>query len=306
VKGEREVYENEEKQLRGYLLGELGEDEGDRLERLLLVDDELFDLAEAIEADLLESFAEGDLPAEQRERVALRLAATAAGRRKIALARGLSTLVREEPRPAAVLPFRRRITDPFRTEGRIAALAASVLLLVGGTWLASKTVHPGDGAHLAGRAPAIESPSLRLPSLSPSPVPAAPDRVARAETPSPQAAVRTLVAVLGLATTRGESKIPTLDVPEHGRVELRLPLEEGMDEYRSFRVALGSGGRDVLERSGLEPREIGGVPTLVLLLDSRDLPAGSYKLTVSGVAAVSGGGSEPLAFPQFDVRRVSK
>jgi hypothetical protein len=294
MKGEREVYENEEERVRGYLLGELAEDEGDRLERLLLADDDLFDLAEAIEADLLEAFDRGELPAAQRERVALRLASTAAGRRKRALARALADL--GEDRSATVLPFRRRLVDPAHTEGRIAALAASVLLLVGGAWLASRTVHPGDGTRLAGRAPAIESPSLHLAVPSPTARPAASpepsERIARAP--------RVLASVVALMTTRGDAEVSTLQLHGYDAVELRLPLEEGMEEYRSFRVALVSEGREVLARS-LRPRMIRGVPTLVLSLSGQDLPSGRSTLSVSGVGA--SGKAEPLSFPELDVRR---
>src|SRR3569832_962282 len=90
--------------LRSYLLGQLPEDEADRLERRLLAEDELFELSEAVEADLLAEYAQGGLAPAERERVQRRLASSPQGRERLMLARSLSELAGRD-RQTAVLPF---------------------------------------------------------------------------------------------------------------------------------------------------------------------------------------------------------
>ena len=65
------------------------EEEADRLEQRLLAEDELFELAEAVEADLLAAADRGELTPAERERVQQRLAASPRGRERLALARVL-------------------------------------------------------------------------------------------------------------------------------------------------------------------------------------------------------------------------
>src|SRR5262245_44273053 len=99
--------------LRSYLLGELPEEEVARLERRLIEDDELFDLCEAVEADLLAAADRGELTAVEKEQVRRRLASSPAGQRRFALARSLNTAAREPQRTMPPpLPFRNRVPLP--------------------------------------------------------------------------------------------------------------------------------------------------------------------------------------------------
>src|ERR1700710_2428723 len=96
--------------LRGYLLGELPEEEAERLERRLLAEDDLFELSEALEADLLAACARGELDATERERVLRRLASSPSGRERLALARALNA---PAGRPAPPLRAARRGAAAF-------------------------------------------------------------------------------------------------------------------------------------------------------------------------------------------------
>ncbi len=99
--------------LRSYLLGELPEEEADRLEQRLLAEDELFELSEAVEADLLAACARGELAPAERERVQQRLASSPRGRERLALAHALNTLAGSSGRAAApVVLFPRRAATP--------------------------------------------------------------------------------------------------------------------------------------------------------------------------------------------------
>src|SRR5215475_8548576 len=91
--------------LRSYLLGKLPEEDADRLEGRLLAEDDLFDLAEATEADLLLAADRGGLVPEERERVMRRLASSPQGLERLALARSLGRAAAEQ---GNVKPFVRR------------------------------------------------------------------------------------------------------------------------------------------------------------------------------------------------------
>src|SRR4029077_7915420 len=81
--------------LRSYLLGKLPEEEADGLERRLLAEDDLFELAEAVELDLLAAADRGALARAEREEFLRKLAASPRGRERLALARSLNTLADE-------------------------------------------------------------------------------------------------------------------------------------------------------------------------------------------------------------------
>src|SRR4051795_5122885 len=82
--------------LRSYLLGELTAEEEDAVEGRLLREDELFELSEAIEADLLAEFAQGGLTPAERERVLQRLASSPQGQERLRLPRSPDVLAPRE------------------------------------------------------------------------------------------------------------------------------------------------------------------------------------------------------------------
>src|SRR5436305_12604155 len=99
--------------LRGYLLGELPEEQAEGLERRLLAEDDLFELSEALEADLLAACARGELSVEERERVLRRLASFPSGRERLAPARALNVMAGTPV--ATVLAFAPPAAAPARS-----------------------------------------------------------------------------------------------------------------------------------------------------------------------------------------------
>lgn len=85
---------DDEELLRRFLLGELGAEEAEAVERRMLEDDAFFEQAEAIERDVLADCARGGLTAAQKERVRCRLEASPEGQARLALAEDLTTLSR--------------------------------------------------------------------------------------------------------------------------------------------------------------------------------------------------------------------
>lgn len=268
--------------VRRYLLGELPGDEVEALETRLLAEDDLFELTEAVEAEVLDDYSRGGLTAGQREQVERYLNASAEGRLRLAVVRGLAAT----PASGRLLPFPQRAALPAWARAR--ALAALVVMGVGAALLASITIVPVQEKE-AGKAidkglgPVAEA----TPSPTPAPVP----------TPPPPPIV--FIATIALSNLRGEAQIPSFDVSGHADiVELRLTLPAGDEGYPSYRVVLN----DAAEQEVATTEDLHAEPSsrqLALRMDADQLPAGRYALTVQGVT--SGGDLEDLAYPEFEV-----
>ena len=171
----RSIEIQEAQLLRNYLLGQLDAEANEALEQRLLADGELFDLAEAMEGELLAACAQGELASDESEAVLRRLTASPQGRERLALARGLNTLAGEqtETKPhGSLLKFRQRLSRSLdRPAFRAAVLAASLSVVVAGLWLAQPPP-----------VPPIQPPPYR----SETPPPTPPHRGESEETPAQQ------------------------------------------------------------------------------------------------------------------------
>ena len=286
--------------LRSYLLGELNGDAADALERRLLMEDDLFELSEAIEADLLAEYAQGGLAPEERERVQRRLASSPQGRERLLLARSLSRLAVGEPK-AEVLPFAPHAATPSRRPmPRWLALAAGLLVAAGLAWLALEQPRAGR-PHADRVAQEQERPGqviLPVPRAHEVTKPPAPS-VAPAPAPEPVKAV----FQLALTSLRGTESAEKLRVPAGaGTVELQISVE-GMEDLRSFHLTVRNRKAEtVWEGTGLKPKNLQGVRALVVDLPAARLPAGTYEIQAQGLAA-PGGEPEDLSPLQVEVVR---
>lgn len=300
--------------LRSYLLGELPEEEMDRLEQELFEDDELFDLCEALEADLLAAYDRGELTAAEKEQVRRRLASSPAGEERLALARSLNTAAREVQRTAvSVVPFRRRVPLPRRASGW-AALAAAALLVAVGTWFVRPALEQGGpskvtnkiathatkpigtsvsrqqrGVHGAKEQVAQQPPRTK-PDLTP-------PREERAATlPPARHEPVTTFFTLSLATLRGAEEVQKSAIPANAElVEIQVDLE-GLEDYRSFDAAVKSETEGtVWEKKGLTPKRLDWGTALVLKIPAQRLTTGLYDLAVTA-------GTETLT-TKFEVLR---
>lgn len=114
------VMNTDPEDLRRYLLGQLAEEEAERMEARLLEDDEVSELAEIVEEELLVEHFQGKLP-EGRDLVD-RLRASAAGRLRVELAQAL----------AQAMPSKGRPSHPYRRVLLPAAIAAALVGVVFG------------------------------------------------------------------------------------------------------------------------------------------------------------------------------
>jgi hypothetical protein len=278
--------------LRSYLLGELPEEETDRLERRLLAEDELFELSEAVEADLLAACARGELAPAERERVLRRLASSPRGRERLALARSLNTLAGSPAATTAaapVVPFPRRAPATSRPVLRWAALAAGLLAAAGLSWYALEQRQPHGGGEPAARVAQERA------------VPAPPRAQPATLKPEPMKAV----FQLALTSLRGAEVAEKLRVhPGTDVVELQIGLE-GMDDLDSFHLTVRNRKAEtVWAEDGLTPRKLDGVRALVVDLPADRLPAGTYELQAQG--RVPGGEPEDLSPLEIEVVREGK
>jgi hypothetical protein len=269
--------------LRSYLLGELPDEDAEGLERRLLAEDDLFDLAEAMEVDLLAAVDRGDLAPGDRERVLRKLAATPLGRQRLALARSLNILADETAMDRTVVPFPRRAQAFPPPAIHWMALAASLVVLTGLGWFAWQHREQASKAtsQVAVQAPAPTPPPPAAPRPASPPV---------AETPRP-AAPSTAVVMISLMTTRGAETAPVEKLrlsPAIQTAEIQLDAG-GLDETKSFSVVIRQGEKMVWKKSGLKITLLKWGPALVAKVSAPSLKAGKYE-----VAVTPDGGSEEL------------
>ncbi len=280
--------------LRSYLLGDLPGEDADRLEGRLLADDDLFDLAEAMEADLLAALDRGELAPAEGERVLRRLASSPQGQGRLALARSLNAEAGETAGERKVLPFARRAPAFPPPAIHWIALAASLLMLTGLGWFAwqhreQATMAPSrvavqTPAPLA--PPQAATPHPAAPPAAPTPPDAGPGTIRKAPSPALAPAVLTL-SFMASRGAEGEAIQQLRLPPGTRRAEIQIDAE-GLDEARSFDVVVRSQGKGtILEKKGLALSTLLWGQGLVLDVPAGRLPAGRYE-----VAVTPQGGSE--------------
>lgn len=233
---------NDHEILRRFLLGDLDAGQEDEIEQRLLKEEDLFDLAEAVEADLLDAAARGALSSAERGRVLRRLAASPEGRARLALARGLTSLSHEKV-PAEVLAFR-LLARPWV---RAAAVAASLLVVPAGLWLGVQTLKPG------GAMTCIDCAS--------------------------SAPVVLQLALTGVRSAN-DGPSPLIIPPRARSVEIRLTLGPD-DPSTSFAAVLRNteSGKDI-QREQLAAKKVDGGRALVLSVPAEKLEPGTYEVEV--------------------------
>jgi hypothetical protein len=285
--------------LRSYLLGELREEEADRLEQRLLEEDELFELAEAVEADLLAAVDGGGLAPAERERVLRRLASSPQGRERLALARSLNAAATQR----TVLPFSRRARAFPPPAIHWVALAASLLMLSGLGWFAweHRTQAPDTVSRLA--VPTPEPLPRHAPVVTPvpdsarPPIPpiektpktpkalktpeSAPGPVAPRQQTRPAAASSNVLALTLMGLRGGEEEVAKLHLsPGKPMTEIQIDTEDV--DAQSFDVAIRNWEKETIwQKNGIEPTPISGSQVLIIDLPTKRLAAGRYEVGVT-------------------------
>jgi hypothetical protein len=274
--------------LRSYLLGDLPEEDADRLERRLLAEDDLFDLAEAVEADLLAALDRGELAPAERERVLRRLASSPQGRGRLALARSLNTVADETAADRTVVPFPRRAPAFPPPAIHWMALAASLVMLTGLGWFAWQ--HREQASKAAARVavqtpPPTPSPLASTPASTPPTANPLVEKTPhsgqghRAPRKKPRPMPPIAVVVVSLTTTRGAEA-------EHERLHLSSATETAeiridagdLDETKFYLVVIRK-GEEMISSQRLRINPLKGA--LVVDIQARRLAAGRYEVAVT-------------------------
>lgn len=300
--------------LRRYLLGELGEEERGTTEERLLADDDFFELAEAVEGDLLAAFARQELGSEERRRMIRRLASSRTGHARLALAQALNHFgdapesvtqtMRSFTEP---LPFRRPEPLWFRPAMvRFATLAASAAAAVFAVWLVQRPVYV--------QVPKVDRISEALPGhQQPVPAAAAHDTLATASPqptrpPSQQPEPRPAAFVFQLAilssprdgSTSPAAALPSLRIPATAQdIEIQMAVSDE-EPYASYRVIVTDANLKEVWTGKARPRTTGGETAVAVTVPAAQLPTGELDLQLTGMA---GQDEETIGWATFDVTR---
>jgi hypothetical protein len=273
--------------LRSYLLGKLQEPEADRLEQRLLAEDDLFDLLEALEAELLAAASRGELAPAERERVLRRLASSPQGRERLALAQSLNRLSNEQRADkhlAPVMPFAPRVAASKPVFQWTALAAAGVLAAAGLFWVVQQTEHGGRSTPVI----VVERPAPARPApverKEPAPQ-ASSDRLTLKDEGVPAKRSEPVKAVfpLALTTLRDAGEEPEqFRLPSNAEVaEIQIDLE-GLEDAGPFHASIRPKGKEpAWEKGGLKPQKLDWGTALVLDVPARRLEPGLYEVAVT-------------------------
>lgn len=315
-----------------YLLGELSEEEQNRLEDRAFSDREYLRIVDTVENDLIDEYARGELSDIQRLRFERRFLASPGRQRKVEFARALAEIVPKEatetaPRPATVVvavSWRDSLISALRNLNpafKFSMAAAALILVIGASWLL--TAFLGLRAQLAQRQEEQQA-RLRQEELLrrqgagerarsedlAAQLQSERDRRARGEAAArqsdndhlrPSSADAPLIASVFLppGVSRGGGDRPRLTVRRTTRLaQLQIGLERE-DSYRSFRAEVRTAqGHEVWTRDRLQARRGRAGRVINLLIPGKILGSGEYELTLKGTT--DGRNTEDVRFYYFE------
>lgn len=264
--------------IRDYLLGQLPESETERLDELSVTDEECGERIRAVEHDLADAFARGELHGVVLEQFRSRFLTTPRRREATRFAEALQSLDENSGRDSSSEAGRAPTTvvrEPRRWR-ELLALAAAIMLATASVWLAL------DNRTLRERVTSAELE--RDQQLREAEAP-------RAAEPAPPATISPpllqTVATLVLAPQlRSGRQLPTVTVAgDTGNVAVQLDLEPV--DYPAYDAALvASSGDRVLWRSErLVARTVGDRKRIDVSLPATILSPQEYLIRISGVPA---------------------
>jgi len=265
-----------------YLLGNLAEPQEIEVEDRAFADAEYLSALETVEADLIDAYVRGELPASDRRQFELRFLTSPNRRSKVEFARALATVASESQvarRPAAreVLSSLVRGWSPTL---QFAAGLAAMIFVAGVSWLIvqNAAMRSRVGRLEADRrASETREQTLRqqLAAQSQKQQPPAP-QVA----PSP--AVASLVLLPGL--TRSEGRVERLSLNSSVQIVHVTIQLEARDDYLRFRVEVRTrGGREVLTMENLPKRRSDAGYSVSFDLPASALSGGEYEMALKGI-----------------------
>ncbi|MFY9608366.1 MAG: hypothetical protein WAU45_07085 [Blastocatellia bacterium] len=300
----KQKHENEEAIIR-YLLGDSSEQEETELESRYFDDDAFFEQCLAIEDELIDSYARGELSGHDRERFEKYFLGSPQNYQNLKFSRDLIRVASRQPRPLANAHRKAEswwqsltaIVQAQHSSVRWLLAAAMLVIVLGGSWLFLQRVREqrtGSG-QLAQQqqdeqqqdAQQVTQPKQTDDSQNGSqqargkdqPVPRANEN-ARQESHG-----GTIALVLSPDLVRGSDEAQTLALaPGLDAVQLQLDLER--DEYGSYHAVLSTAEGDrVLSLPALKSLQTTSGKAVILRLPASILTGTSYIITLRGVTA---------------------
>src|SRR5438309_3016617 len=288
---------HDDKMIARYLLGELPEAEQTKLEEQAFSDSDYLQQVRAVEKDLIDEYARGELSGAARQAFEQRFFVSEGRHRQIEFARALMQVAGESPAKAssatATIPwwdsiflFGRGLNPTLR----FALAALALFAVIGGVWLFKESMRsrreqaqnqppseatPPVQENATPKATA-EQRAQNEPQATPSPA----NQLEGRQTPQP--VVASLLLLPG--TSRGAESQPHLTItPATSTAQLRVMLERG-DEYKTYELQLRTvSGKVVRSQDGLTAHAGPGGRAVLLTLPASLLTTSDYELTLNGI-----------------------
>ena len=299
---EKDVYSDET--LKQYLLGEISDDEGDRIERRYLADRAFFDQLLAVEDDLVDEYVGQELGSEERQQFEHKLLATSKQRERLQHARNFHESIRSNR-------TRANTNSWFGIFGhRIPAMAGALTLLlltIGIGWLlvrerqlnATLQQMKSERATMQQREQDLQT-KLQDKERQNSELLDQLRNVPPTE-PNKQSSLTPAIAtfVLSLTSSRGGGEASSFTLKKDiATVQLEVPLTNA--EYSAYQAELQTAdGTSVLRIANLKMRRTANGNVVLLRISSRIFKGRDYVLKISGVS--SSGQLEDAGFYSFRI-----
>jgi hypothetical protein len=261
-----------------YLLGQLSEHDQTQLEEEYFSDDGTFEHLSALEDELIDRYARGELPGVERERFEKKFLQSPEQRKRIEFARSLMLRLPGTPATAPVhlFPEKARAWRPHWAMPRLAVLMPAALgllaVVVLGTWWLGHRRTPSEVR-------VQQPPSSQTEQAAQAPA----EAVAQAPKQTPEGQVAALILVPGI--TRGSGSETRLVIPSNADVvELTASLEAV--EYETYHAEVRAvAGQEVWNEKDLHPRETPSGKGVILRVPAKLFANGDYILTLRGLAS---------------------
>ena len=267
-----------------YLLGELPETERVELEQLCLESDEVFDLVEAVEAELADDYVRGTLAGRRRKEFEKHLVNTPGRAEQVHLAK---LIAKEGEAQRSLFPRVKRWLSVLIPQPNLrpayTGVAALALLVTVGWFLLRRGEQTPKEAQVAQRSsPAFDKGAEQKPGPVSAYTPPQPSTGNGDH--FPKSIKRPVIATFTLIPggVRGEGESNVFAIPyQTDRVRFRVDLLSS-NKYRTYRASLRRvEGEQLFAQDNLSASK--GGDTVIVEIPAKSAPSGMSVLTLSGV-----------------------
>ncbi len=296
-----------------YLLGDLPEEAQIQVEDRAFSDPSYLRIIEAVEADLIDSYVRGEMPAPERRQFESRFLVSPERRMKVEFARALARVAAEakpvlddvavERAPATRQSWREAFMQILR--GRSPAfqfaMGAVVVMLAGLVWwqVVQTTRLRGSLSQLEADRHVQQQREAALQAALSQERTRVEEMMAQIQQNPGRASVASLMLLPGMVRSGGA--LPQLVIPvstQLARIQIQL---EPRDNYPRFRVELRThGGEEILTRGNVGEQRSSTGRMVVLDVPASTLGTGDYELTLQGIAD---GQSNDIGYYSFSVKK---